>query len=599
MVARVDIIEPQQAGTLYGLFRERVRRTPDNCGFRFFSTVDNEWHGRTWAEMAANVARWQAALAGEKLHPGDRIAIMLNNCIEWVLMEQAALGVGLVVVPLYMNDRPDNVGYILQDANVKVLLIHGQEQWHQLKPIREQIAKLTRVLSITSVREQKTDNLTSIEQWLEGQTGELHAPQGAGHTMATIVYTSGTTGRPKGVMLSHHNILWNAHSAMKNVPCYGDDVFLSFLPLSHTLERTAGYYLPMMAGATIAYARSIPQLAEDLLTIKPTVLISVPRIFERIALKVRTALAEKGGLAALMFEAAVTVGWDEFLHRQGKAAWHPSLLAWPILKAVVAEKILNRLGGRLRVAVCGGAPLPPAVAKVFIGLGLPLVQGYGMTETSPIVSVNTLDDNDPASVGAPLQDVGVRIGENDELLVNGPGLMLGYWNNPDATRAVIDSEGWLHTGDRARIENKHIYIIGRLKEIIVLANGEKIPPADMEAAILEESLFEQAMVIGEGKPYLCALIVLNAERWKLYAKSLDSRHRPEDIINSKEAHALVLEKVAARLNNFPGYAQIRRVALQLEPWTVDNELLTPTLKLRRARILECCNNDVEKLYHGH
>ena len=600
MSVPADVIDPATAGTLSGLFHLRVQRTPERCAYRYFSSTDQAWHDVTWGEAGRAVARWQAALQRESCQRGERVAIMLNNCCEWVWFEQAALSLNLVVVPLYVNDRPDNVAYILGDANVKVLLLRGGEQWGQLKEVRGDLAKLQRIITLDPIGADSTSNVVHVESWLGSAPAAPMSPsaQRDPNELCTIVYTSGTTGKPKGVMLSSYNILWNARSAMTSVACFSDDVFLSFLPLSHTLERTAGHYLPMMASACVAYARSIALLAEDLVTIKPTVLISVPRIFERIAMKVRNSLAEKGGVAPLLFEAAVHVGWDEFLHQQGRGPWHASSLAWPLLKTAVADKLLGKLGGRVRVAVCGGAPLSAPVARLFLGLGLPLVQGYGLTETSPIVSVNLLEENDPLSVGRPLDGVEIRIGENSELLVRSPGVMLGYWNNPEATRAVIDGDGWLHTGDKVRIEDFRIYITGRLKEIIVLANGEKVPPADMEAAILQDPLFDQVMVIGEGKPFLSALVVLNPERWRAYAKTIHSTDETALCLQA-EAKAFVLAKIATQLHNFPGYAQVRCVALQLHPWTIENEFLTPTLKLRRSRIMECFKTEIEALYVGH
>ena len=400
-------------------------------------------------------------------------------------------------------------------------------------------------------------------------------------------------------MLSHRNILANADSGLEYVPMYREDVLLSFLPLSHTFERTVGYYAPMMAGATVAFARSIPQLAEDLLTIRPTVLISVPRIYERVYNKIMAGLAEKPPFATRLFNLAVDTGWRRFLRRQGRGGWHPTFLLWPLLDKLVAGKIMARLGGRMRLAAAGGAPLPPAIAKVFIGLGLNLLQGYGLTETSPIIACNTAEDNDPASVGIPLRDVEVRIGENDELLTRGPCVMLGYWENPEATRELIDAEGWLHTGDKARIERNHIYITGRLKEIIVLANGEKVPPADMEMAIALDPLFEQVMVLGDSRPYLSAIIVLNAEQWKALANTLALDPADAAALKSEVLEQAVLERLAGRLGEFPGYAQVRRAACTLEPWSVDNGLITPTMKLKRDRIMARYADEIAAMYAGH
>jgi long-chain acyl-CoA synthetase len=262
----------------------------------------------------------------------------------------------------------------------------------------------------------------------------------------------------------------------------------------------------------------------------------------------------------------------------------------------VASQVLAKLGGRMRAAVSGGAPLPQGVAHTFIGLGLPLIQGYGLTETSPVVSVNTLKDNIPASVGVPIRGIQLRIGPEDELLVKGDTVMLGYWNNHAATAKVLSQDGWLHTGDQARIEGRHIYITGRLKDILILSNGEKVPPADLEMAIAMDPLFEQAMVLGEGRSFLAALLVLNSELWGGLAREygLD----PEDPKSLADPGLLreMLKRVRHALRDFPGYTKIRRAALALEPWTVENGLLTPTLKVRRAEVLARYGTTVERLY---
>jgi len=296
----------------------------------------------------------------------------------------------------------------------------------------------------------------------------------------------------------------------------------------------------------------------------------------------------------------VDLGWRRFEHSQGRAGWHPKLLLWPLLEKLVASKVLARLGGRLRYAVCGGAPLPPPIARFFIGLGLPVFHGYGMTESSPVVSVNRPDDNVPASIGKPLPGVEVKIGDKDELLTRSPSVMLGYWNNEEATRATIDSEGWLHSGDKARMdETGHLYITGRIKEIIVLGNGEKVPPADMEMAIALDPLFDQVMVIGEGRPALAAIVVLNPEEWAALAKELDLDPESEADLNGRFLEKTLRTRIARQLHEFPGYAQVRKLIVTLEPWTVDDGLLTPTLKMKRARILERYKDQVEALYEGY
>ncbi|MBI5041420.1 MAG: long-chain fatty acid--CoA ligase, partial [Gammaproteobacteria bacterium] len=546
---QTDVILPQQARTLAGLFRERVRRSPHAIAYRQFDAEAQRWADITWAEMSQAVARWQAALNREGLARGERVAVLLRNCREWVQFEQAALGLGLVVIPLYTEDRPENIAYILQNAGARLLLIGGDEHWQQLQRVRDQLGFLVRILSITPVADSVDARLRAVSEWLPPDGDHtLQVQDVEPDELATIVYTSGTTGRPKGVMLSHRNILWNAHASQLKVTVYPEDLFLSFLPLSHTFERTIGYYLPMMCGSTVAYNRSIPELGEDLQTIRPSILISVPRIFERVYNKIQAGLAEKSPLARTLFTAAVNVGWQRFERRQGRAPRSLGMLAWPLLNTLVAAKVMAKLGGRLRFAVCGGAPLSPTVARFFIGLGLPLVQGYGLTETSPVIAANTLEDNQPASVGTPLADVTVRVGEENELLTRGPGVMLGYWNNPDATAAMIDSDGWLHTGDQVRIdEHGHIFITGRLKEILVLANGEKVPPADMEMAIQMDPWFEQVMVIGDDRPYLSALIVFNAERWRIEAAKLGLDATAPNALGDERVCAAVLQRVAARI----------------------------------------------------
>lgn len=598
---QADVILPDQAGTLAGLFRQRVQRSPNAIAYRQYDADSLQWTDMTWSAMGLAVAHWQQALSNEGLMRGDRVALLLRNSREWVIFEQAALGLGLVVIPLYTEDRPENAAYIMQNAGARMLLIGGDEHWQQLKRVRDQLGFLLRIISVSPVVDVQETRLRSVAEWLPPAADfELQAQEMPADELATIVYTSGTTGRPKGVMLSHRNILNNAYASQLKVSVYPDDLFLSFLPLSHTFERTIGYYLPMMCGSTVAYNRSIPELGEDLQTIRPTILVSVPRIFERVYNKIQAGLAEKSPLARSLFNAAVHVGWQRFEHSQGRQPRGSSMLTWPLLKILVAGKVMAKLGGRLRFSVCGGAPLSPTIARFFIGLGLPLVQGYGLTETSPVIAANCLADNQPSSVGTPLDGVEVCVGEDAELLARGHGIMLGYWDNPAATAELIDADGWLHTGDQVRIDAQgHIFITGRIKEILVLANGEKVPPADMEMALQMEPWFDQVMVIGDNRPYLSALIVFSPEQWRIEAAKLGVDPDAAESLTDERVCAAVLQRVAARIENFPGYAQIRNATCCLEPWTIDAGLITPTLKLRRSRILEYCQALVDKLYLGH
>jgi long-chain acyl-CoA synthetase len=400
-------------------------------------------------------------------------------------------------------------------------------------------------------------------------------------------------------MLSHRNILWNAYAGLKSIDVFPSDRFLSFLPLSHTLERTVGYYIPVMTGSSVAFARSIPQLAQDLETIRPNILISVPRIFERVYGKIMDKLEQGPAVARRLFQLAQRVGWRRFLYQQEKAGWSPLLLLWPLLDLLVARKVRSKLGGELRFAISGGAPLPFEIARLFISLGIPIQQGYGLTETSPVISVNSLEDNDPASVGIPLAGVEIAIGAEEELLTRSPAVTKGYWNNPEATSTILDADGWLHTGDQVRVQNGHLYITGRLKEIIVLANGEKVAPADMEMAIALDSMIDQVLVIGEGRPFLSALLVLNPEQMQILSDRLGLPAGTELDLDNPTLKQLLQDRISRQLRTFPGYAQIRQIAVIKEPWTVENRLMTPTLKLRRKLLLERYSDLVESLYKGH
>jgi len=592
----LDKIEPENVITLHGLFKERVKRSGDKTAYRHFDKTSTTWKDTSWNEAATRVAKMQTAITNENLVKGDRVAIMAPNCPNWVHFEQAALGLGLVVVPLYTNDRADNIAYVLQDSGTKILFIEGHEQLQSLDEIASQMDGLVRIVSIYPCKKHHHfARLKSLDEWFEdlpssADDAQLQCMACKGDDLATIVYTSGTTGRPKGVMLSHNNILQNTYYGTKSLPIYSEDVFLSFLPLSHTLERMAGYYIPMLTGATMAFARSVLDLGEDLLTVKPTVLVSVPRIYERVQRKIFDQLELKSEFAQKLFHKAVETGWQRFKKTSS------SPLLWPILNALVAKKVMAKLGGRLRIAICGGAPLSPTVAKTFIGLGLNLYQGYGLTETSPVIGVNKTDQNEPASVGPPLENVEIKIGKNDELLTRGPCVMLGYWHNQKATDEMIDKDGWLHTGDKARIENDFIFITGRIKEILVLSNGEKVPPNDMEQAIAMDPLFEQLMVLGEARPCLTALAVLNIDQWRKFANANSVASDDPAVLKDKKILDIILQRISLQIKSFPGYAQIKKVALSLDPWTVENGLITPTLKLKRNRILDHFKQDVEEFY---
>jgi long-chain acyl-CoA synthetase len=596
-----DLIPIERASTLDGLFYQRVRRSPERIAYRWYDRTSNGWRAITWRETADQVARWRDAFRAEGLKPGDRVAILLRNCPDWVIADQAALSLGLVTVPLYTDDRADNAAYILNDAAVRLLLIQDANRWKRLAPVIgdqpwPQRVVLMEAADAAARTAAQDPRVTICAHWLPSTGSQWEQRDGDPTELATIVYTSGTTGRPKGVMLSHRNILYNAHGGLKLIDVYQQDEFLSFLPLSHMLERTGSYYLPMMAGASVAYSRSVAQLGEDLQSIRPTLMIAVPRVFERVYQRINDQLRSRPAPVRWLFELAVKVGWIGFERGQGRRGWHPLLLLWPFLRRKVAKPVMDKLGGRMRGAVSGGAPLPFEVARVFIGLGLPLLQGYGLTETSPIIAVNPIEDNRPDSVGVLLRGLQARIGADDELQVKSPCNMLGYWNSHAATTKVLDADGWFNTGDQARIEGRHLYITGRIKDILVLSNGEKVPPADMEMAIAFDPLFEQVLVIGEGRSYLTALLVLNADLWTGLAREYGLDANKSESLDDPRLLKDMQKRIREVLADFPGYAKIRRVTLTLEPWSIDNGLMTPTMKIKRGQVVERYKREIGNMY---
>ena len=591
--------------TLPELFQARIRLTPSREAYRQFDPARQEWVSHSWAQIGARVRRWRTALQSEALASGARIAVLVPNSIEHVCADQAALALGCVPVPLHVIDNPESLAYVIADSGASLLLVESAARWAALAPFQTRFPGLKRVVSLQGFLGNDAAGIAvSVDDWLAGAERSPVQPEGAASiaadALAAIVYTSGTTGRPKGVMLSHRNVMSNVNSVMTAMPLAEDDVFLSFLPLSHTLERTVGYYLAIAAGASVVFARSVPLLMADLTAIRPTILVSVPRIYERAYAALRESV-DRYRFTRQLFALTIRLGWRRFEHAQGRAP-RLSLLARGVLSLLdrfIAMPVRARFGGRLRAAVTGGAAMASEVAKPFLALGVPLLQGYGMTESAPVIACNTLEDNDPASVGRPLPGVAVRIGDHDELLARGDNVMMGYWQRPEETVRARDSDGWLHTGDQARLEHGRIYIKGRLKDIIVTSTGEKIAPADLEGAIASDSLFDQAMVLGEQRPYLAALVVLNRERWARQARDLGLT--PENVSDLRSATATrwVTERIGQALRAFPSYATPRAVLLTLEPWTVARGLITPTLKPKRAAIEARYAAEIAELYRGH
>jgi long-chain acyl-CoA synthetase len=595
--------------TLPALFAWRVALTPQAEAYRQYDDAAARWVSFTWQEAAERVARFVSALAALALPPSARVAILLPNGLHAVCLDQASLALGYVPVPMHALDNPASIAYILNDSDASLLVAASDAQWQAIAGTGVALPCLRQVIV---VKRESPDtaiaggvSVSTLEEWLARAPLLPHALSHAdialvaADDLGALVYTSGTTGKPKGVMLTHGNIVSNVKAVLQRVAPMANDVFLSFLPLSHTFERTGGYYLPIAAGCCVAFARSTQQLPEDLETVQPTILISVPRIYERAFASIEASLA-KSTVKSWLFEAAQAVGWRRFCRSQGLPAGSAlqatlDACTWPLLNTLVAQTLRKRFGGRLRLAVSGGAPLSEQIARCFLGLGVPITQGYGMTETSPVVAVNAPEDNDPATVGRALPGVEVRIGENRELQVRGPNVMRGYWKRDDDTaKAFID--GWLRTGDQAAIEAGRIRILGRIKEIIVTSTGEKIAPADLELAIMADPAFEQAYAFGDNRPFITCIVVLSDAYWHELTATLKLDPMDPASWRSGTAREAVRTRIRELTRSFPHYAQPRAVILSSEPWTIENTLLTPTLKIKRNNLATRFAEEIERVY---
>ncbi len=586
------------------LLTHHMEKRPDLPLFTFWLPTEKTWKTINVKETVEQITRWRHALVKEGLTKGDRCAMLLPNGINAILFDQSVLANALVPVPLHAVDTAGSSSYIINDSGAKLLVTGRLNRWEAIRDTEDHPALRTVVITGEPVQEHQDGNVrvVGLDQWLtEGNGTELPAgpePQ----DLAALVYTSGTTGKPKGVMLTHRAILANVTGVLQNLCPEPEDVWLSFLPLSHTFERTTTYYTAMGFGNRVAFNRNIGLLADDLKVIRPTIMMSVPRIYEKVYDKIQDALVKKPAFVQKLFHTAVDVGYRRFCRENGLPVQGGFLSLFdPLIAGFLDKKvgagIRGIFGGRPRIFISGGAAFNPEVSRTFLGLGINILQGYGMTETAPIMSVNKVGDNHPQTVGPALVNIEVRVGDNDELQMRGPSLMNGYWNRPTDTKAVFTEDGWLRTGDQADIfSDGHIRIKGRIKEIIVTSTGEKVPPADLEQALESDHLVSQAMVVGENRPYIAALVVLNAQEWKKLAAELKLDADDPLSLDTRAARQAVLRRVKAAAAGFPNYAVPRQVRLFLEPWSIENGLMTPTLKLKRGPMRIRFADAIESLY---
>lgn len=613
----MEKLSPKEAGlerirdldvlsTIPEMLALQVEKRPDAVGWKSWDPVKKSWRDWTFRQGYDEVQRWRHAFAGLGLTRGTRVAMLLPNCIEAVLFDQAALANALTPVPLHAIDTPKSSAYILNDSGAEVLVTNKKFKWRLVR----EAAELPNLKLVVITDDDFADDpdadipMLSLETWL-AKTPDAPLPPGPRSTdLAALVYTSGTTGNPKGVMLTHRNVLSNLRGVLQSLQPYADETLLSFLPLSHTFERTASYYLAVGTGLTLAFNRSIATLADDLKSIRPTILMSVPRVYDMIYGKLRDGLAKKPAYVRYLFNWAVEVGWRRFCRENGLPI-EPSGRAWldPLVAGFLDKKIGKQLrsvfGDRIHLYISGGAALNPAVAKVFLGLGVPIFQGYGMTETSPIIAVNKVGQNHPSTVGPKLDNIEVKLGDGGELLVRGPSVMQGYWHREEATRAILSDDGWLSTGDVAEIyQDGCIRITGRIKEIIVTSTGEKVPPADLEAAVETDPLFAQTLAVGDDRICIALVAVVNPDEWQRLCAELKLDPEDPKSLDSREAQQAALKRIKKAAADFPNYGVPRLVKLVREPWTIENGMLTPTLKLKRSIITRRYASDIDALYEG-
>jgi len=547
----------------------------------------------TYQECFEHVKWLSLGLSELGIQPGDRVALLSGNRPEWVVADFAILSAQAVVVPIYLTLSPTEMAHILTDCQATMLVVETQAHMDMIGSMMASLPHLRQVISIE--RTATPDGVPHLNWDDVVAKGKDSTPPAydalltaidaiSQDQLASIVYTSGTTGEPKGVMLTHGNFLSNIQDIALAIPISADDVVLSFLPLSHVFERTAGYYCVLNGGGTIYYAESIDTVAANMMEVNPTVLVSVPRLYEKIHDKVDRQLT---GLKRRLFHGALQWGYRGLDHQL--TWWQRPLLT--VMDRVVFKPIRQRTGNRLRFFVSGGAPLNQRISRFFAAIGLPIIEGYGLTETSPVIACNRPNANRLGTVGKAMSSLDIRLADDGELMVKGASVFKGYWHQPEATDAAIDSDGFFHTGDIAHIDpDGYIHIVDRKKDMIVLSNGKKVPPQWIESHLNHHPFIAQSMVIGDGHSFLTALLVPNMDR--MQATSGPGAKPPEPA----EVAAMLQTAVNEVNQQFARFQQVKRLAVIPTEWTVESGELTPSLKLRRKLIHARWASVIDGLY---
>ncbi len=597
-------------GTLTRLFFEAVERhdKPDALQVKV-NGVYEPISSRTVAERVRHVAFGLTELG---VKPGDRVGILSENRPEWAIADYACLTACLADVPLYPNLPAEQAAYILRDSGTVTLFVSDAAQAAKIAEVRSSCPALHTVITFAQERHAGADaTLADVEA--RGAKVDDEARRSAYRDralavkpddVATLIYTSGTTGEPKGVMLTHDNLYSNVLASAAAIPFEGKDVGLSFLPLSHIFERMAGHYLMFHVGCSIAYAESIDTVPTDLQIVRPTLVLSVPRLYEKMYARVLDNALSGGAVKKRIFFWARSVAerWANVRLAGGTPA---GLLAlqYRIAQKLVFSKLKARTGGRLRYFVSGGAPLAPEINKFFYAAGLVILEGYGLTETSPVIAVNTPEEFRIGTVGKPVAGVDVTIAADGEILSRGPNVMKGYYNKPEATREAIDADGWFHTGDIGELRDGFLAITDRKKEIIVTAGGKNIAPQPIENAIKTNKYVSQAVLIGDKRKFPSVLVVPNWDNLEKYAgyKGLQGTSRAE-LLKLPIIKAKMEKEVLGQLHGLARFETPKKVALLEHDFSVERGELTPTLKVKRRVIDKLYKPQIDELYadeHEH
>ena len=593
-----------QPGTLTRLFFDALSRhdKPDALQVK----VKGVYQPISSRTLGDRVRRAALGLQELGIQPGERVAILSENRPEWAIADYACLTASLTDVPLYPNLPSDQACYILRDSGAVAVFVSDEKQAAKVAAARASVPGLRHVISFASAKHEGADfTLAEIEARGAAVDDEARRARYREHALAvkpddlaTLIYTSGTTGEPKGVMLTHDNLYSNTMTAAVQIPFAGQDVCLSFLPLSHIFERMAGHYLMLHVGCSIAYAESMDTVPVDMQIVRPTIVLSVPRLYEKMYARVLENALSGGAIKKRIFFWArgVAERWAD-VKLAGGVPRGLLALKYAVAQRLVFSKLQARTGGRLRYFVSGGAPLAPDINKFFYAAGLVILEGYGLTETSPVIAVNVPSAFRIGTVGKPFPGVEVMIAPDGEILTRGPHVMKGYYNKPDATREAIDPEGWFHTGDIGEFRDGFLAITDRKKDIIVTAGGKKIAPQPIENTLKTDKYISQAVVIGDKRKFPVVLVVPNWEQLEKWAKikNLLWTDRSQ-LLEMPIVHAKMEKEVYGKLQGLAKFEMPKKVALLEHDFSIDRGELTPTLKVKRRVIDNTYREVIDRLY---